>query len=324
MKLFTELEPVKFPFGLNFYDRILTIGSCFSDVLGNFLIRNKINCIANPFGNIYNPISLFRLLSDVLTRKELDPDNFYVHDEIWFHHDLHSDIRGFSKEEVKDKYYQIQNACGEFLLKSQLLVITFGTAWVYDLNGRTVANCHKRDGNDFEKRILGIEEMQKAFTSFHSELLKANPEIKIILTVSPVRHIKDGLSNNNLSKSSLIILAHAICSVQENLYYFPSYEIMIDELRDYRFYESDLIHPSKMAEQYIVKKFIEAIETKELNKFLKDMDSIQNRIKHQAFNPNSKAHQELLRKLLIFMESYMEKVDFSKEIGDIHKKLSLI
>lgn len=322
MKLKTDIKIQEYPFKLGLKTKVLTIGSCFSDVLHNFLDENKIESYSTNFGNIYNLISISKILQNLntedLSRKIIEGDG------VFYHYDFHSDIRAKSKKELIELIEKLNLRTQNFLSKIDVLTLTLGTSWVYKLKdtGEIVANCHKQLASKFEKILLNTEDQFEEFKQLYNYLKRLNPKLKIILTVSPVRHIKDGIVNNNLSKSILRVLCHLISESFENTYYFPSYEIMIDDLRDYRFYSEDLIHPSKQAESYILELFSEALFDSELKEFIKIWTSIKSSINHTPFNMNSKNHQNFIKNTLSKLEeiSKFKNVDSEKEI--LEKQLS--
>ncbi|MDP5120068.1 MAG: GSCFA domain-containing protein, partial [Spirosomaceae bacterium] len=252
MKFRTEIEPVNPGFEINLHDGIMTVGSCFSEIIGNKLSENKLNCLSNPFGTVFNPLSIFKLLHQSLSKQPLDQDLFTENnDDYWNHFDFHSKFSADSRQNLEHELSSIYDSVFQVLSSAKVLIITLGTANVYELksNNQVVANCHKQPQKLFNRRLLTLKEIQDDFQQFYDLLQVANNKIKIILTVSPVRHTRDGLNNNSVSKSILRTACHLIQQDNADVGYFPSYEIMMDDLRDYRFYKSDLIHPNEMAEQ---------------------------------------------------------------------------
>ena len=209
------------------------------------------------------------------------------------------------------------------LQEARVLIITTGTAFVYEQKSLqlAVANCHKQAQKDFLRRLSSLEEMHTGFEKFYYALKKHNPAIKIILTVSPVRHIKDSLELNSVSKSLLRLLAHQTCERYPELSYFPSYELQLDDLRDYRFYGRDLLHPSEEAEDYIWEKFISTYFSEESRKFLKEWQGIKRALSHRPFNPASEAHQSFIRKTIKKLEDFPYQVDVSEEILQLKSQL---
>ncbi|WP_420578069.1 GSCFA domain-containing protein [Ekhidna sp.] len=294
-------------------DQILLIGSCFSDEMGRKLIQSKLKALDNPFGTIYNPYSIFKLL-----QHKSHVDDVIESQGIYYHWDAHGSISGLSDMEVTLHFEQSVIETQTFLKKSNWLIITLGTSIIYEWNNKIVANCHKIPQSKFTKRFLNQQEIIEQFAQLHSSL---SQNINIIFTISPVRHIRDGLIENNRSKAILIDAIHQIVRSYENVQYFPSYEILIDELRDYRFYDRDMIHPNSQAIDYIWNIFSETYFDKETNDFLKEWSKVKAAIDHRPFQPDSESHQKFLRSTLEKLKSLNEKVDLSVEMKQIKNQL---
>lgn len=301
--------------------QILTLGSCFADVVGNQLRNNKLDVLVNPFGTLFNPLSIFKILSP--SYREADERLYVENQKMWFHYDFHSQFISNSKENLKEQVNQTIFAINCQLPTTNHLIITFGTAFIYKLLNPQihVANCHKMSNGLFEKELLSVKDICKSFAIFHAILKEINPNLKIILTVSPVRHTKDGVAENQLSKSILRAACHYLTTDYEDVEYFPSYEIMMDDLRDYRFYKSDLIHPNEVAEQYIFEKFSETYFDENLKDFSKDWTSIQTSLNHRSFNEKSENHQVFLKKLLDDLMKISVRVDVREEVNFVRQKL---
>lgn len=299
-------------------DPIYLIGSCFSDQIGKHLTDDKFNSLSNPFGTIYNPHSLFKLLTD-----QVSSEHIVESQGVFYHWDAHGLISGLSKEEVIQLMNLKRKETQAFLANAKWLILTLGTAHVYELpNENIVANCHKVPSLKFKKRLLSKKEIYDQFKGLHSYLTKINPYLNILFTVSPVRHIRDGLVENNQSKSVLISTIHSITNNYEKVSYFPSYEILIDELRDYRFYDSDMIHPSSEASQYIWERFKETFFDLETKDILLEWSKIRTAINHKPFQPQSESHQNFLRNTLQRCETLMGKVDIQNEINSLIKLIN--
>ncbi len=301
--------------------QLLTMGSCFADVVGNQLRHNKLDIIVNPFGTLFNPLSIFKILSPTYTQAD---ERLYIENQkMWLHYDFHSQFFSNSKETLRNQIDQTLFGIKCQLPTTNYLLITFGTAFIYRLlNPQTyIANCHKMPNSLFEKELLSVKDICKGFAVLHKELKEINPDLTIILTVSPVRHTKDGVPENQVSKSILRAACHYLTTDYENVEYFPSYEIMVDDLRDYRFYKSDLIHPNEVAEQYIFEKFIETYFDEDLKDFTKEWTSIQNSLNHRPFNEKSESHQTFLKKLLEDLMKISGRVDVREEVSFVRQKL---
>lgn len=318
-KFRTEVIVSKSNFQLSVGSAFLTLGSCFADVIGQRLNQYKFPVSANPFGTVYNPISLYGLLNE-----ELDVNLFLEREGLWLHHNYHSDLRATSKTELTELIVSTNEETLSVLKNVDYLVLTYGTAWVYETTegGQVVSNCHKVPQKQFHKRLLGMEEMIKAQGSFLDKVFQLNPNIKVLMTVSPVRHIKDGLSESQLSKSMLRVLCDLAVSSHENVSYFPSYEMMVDDLRDYRYYKDDLIHPTDFAQDYIWDKFKEAYFDDRANFFIKEWSKIIAAKHHRPFNPNAISHQNFLKSTLRKVRELSGLVDVTEEVDFFSRQVN--
>ena len=312
----------EYPFSLSRSDRVFTVGSCFAQHMADRLLHYKFSCASNSYGTLFHPVPLLQNLTDALIQADIDEALFLERDEIAFHYSCHSSVYAESKNDLKKKLQDLQSSVAKELKESKLLILTFGTAFLYQLlSGKPVANCHKQPKDTFNKELSSPEEIQNVFYSFYTELKKQNPKIQILLTVSPVRHIRDGVHENNLSKSALLLACDAIQNTFEDLHYFPAYEIVMDELRDYRFYEKDRVHPNDEALAYIWDKFAEAILTKDSLSLNRDLDKLFLSINHKAFIETSMAHKRFLQKTMASALALNEKVDLKEEIKELKKRL---
>lgn len=323
MKFRTEIESGNSPHKIGLKTGIVTIGSCFSDVLGDYLVNNKSNCLSNPFGTTYNLVSVRDLILGAFDEKNADESLIAEHSGRFFHYFYHSSFGEKDIPGLQQKIASIRQEAAGKLKSADYLVITLGTAWVYALkeSGTVVSNCHKQPSVYFEKRLLSLEEQKSAFQNIRSVLKKLNPGIRFILTVSPVRHIKDSIKLNSASKSALRWLCHELESEHEEVDYFPAFEIMTDDLRDYRFYKSDLIHPNEMAEEYILQHFSDIYFDKEFSDFIAEWSKIRATLMHRPFNPKGEAHQKSLKSVLSKMKILDEKVDLQQEITELNKRI---
>jgi len=224
---------------------------------------------------------------------------------------------------LKNELQGLQPSVAKDIKVSKLLILTFGTAFLYKLTSskKAVANCHKQPKNTFTKGLSSPVEIQAIFQSFYTELKKQNPQIQILLTVSPVRHIRDGVHQNNVSKSALLLACEEIQNTFEDVHYFPAYEIVLDELRDYRFFEKDRVHPNEEARDYVWAKFSEALLNRGSLLINKDVDKLFLSINHRVFREESEAHQQFLQKTLDLALKLNSKVDLEVEIRELKKRL---
>ena len=280
---------------IDYNSKIVSFGSCFAENMGDKLLYYKFQTQVNPFGIIFNPFSIEKLIERVVLQRYFTKDDIFFFNERWHCYEVHSELSDADSEVFLSKLNQILSDTQKQLQQATHIIITYGTSWVYrhiETNA-IVANCHKVPQKQFSKELLSIDSIQKSIQNTVSLIATLNPKCNFIFTVSPVRHLKDGFVENQVSKAHLIAAIYATTNTkQQTLNYFPSYEIMMDELRDYRFYADDMMHPSPMAIDYIWERFAatqidaNAIATMEL------VQTIQKGLAHRPFNPNSKSHQK--------------------------------
>ncbi len=311
---FTTLVGIpKADFNLTHQQTILLFGSCFTESIGQYLLNNKFDVTINPNGIIYNPISVINALQRVIENQHYSEHELLQLKEKWISLNHHGRFSGFKKDECLNNINNSLNQAHEKFTKAKTLIITFGSAWVYEYpNFGIVANCHKIPNKQFSKRLLSVKEILTAFDAIKETIKHLN----IVFTVSPVRHVNDGLHENNLSKAVLHLAINNIIKQNNNCSYFPSYELIIDELRDYRFFKDDLIHPTKMAVSYVWEKFADCYfdeDTKLLNEAIQKVRQAAN---HHPFNPKSEVHQKFVKSFLFTITKIQEDfpfLDFEEE-----------
>lgn len=298
MKLQThiKLEPSLEQFG--YKDKLLLLGSCFAENIGKKLAYHKFEAVTNPFGIIFNPIALERLVQDAVTDKTYTEEDVFNHQEVWKSFVAHSNLNAASRLEAVIYLQEAQQQLRTYLLEASHVFITLGTAWVYKHIERdcVVANCHKVPQKEFSKKLLTEDEVSKSVSQICKSIKTLNPSAHIVFTVSPVRHAKDGFVENTRSKAHIITAVHKLVDAQQ-AYYFPAYELLMDELRDYRFYASDMLHPSEQAIDYIWERFVEVYAFAKAKQTLKKVASIQKRVAHKPFHPASEEHKLFRLKL---------------------------
>lgn len=258
MKFRTEIQIPKSDFKISHSSSIIAMGSCFVENVGQKLGDLRFDIDINPFGIIFNPYSIAKILKNVINDELSYNTNFIERNQQFYGYDFHSKFNATNANEFLDKIKSTNKKTNQSLLMADALMLTFGTAWIYKhkISTQIVANCHKVPQSEFEKSMLDLEELKSIYQHLLTDLFEKNSDLKIILTVSPVRHLKDGFVENNQSKSVLLLLCQYLTNLfPEQVIYFPSYEIVMDDLRDYRFYNSDLIHPNQQAIDYIFEKF---------------------------------------------------------------------
>jgi lysophospholipase L1-like esterase len=284
---------------IDYNSKVILLGSCFSDNIGQKLSYHKFQSVLNPFGILFHPKAIESVIKNAITKKEYTEEDVFFFNERWQSFTTHSKLSASSKEEALNQLNQASALINTALKSSTHIIITLGTSWVYRFlaSGKIVANCHKVPQHKFKKELLPITEINKSLSSIISLVRKVNPNINFIFTISPVRHLRDGFIENQQSKSHLISALHQIIKNQKNIFYFPSYEIMMDELRDYRFYKEDMIHPNQIAINYIWEKFYENWLSDEAIDLKKQVIKIQRGLEHKPFNTDSNEYREFLSSL---------------------------
>lgn len=323
MQFHTELVPESLPHSIGLNSRIVTIGSCFAEVMGRRLADHKLTVLDNPFGTIFNPVSIVRLLTMALYGTPPEEDRYIERDGTWFHYDFHSSLWATNRDELRALLIRTLAQTGLALREANFLFLTLGSAVVYRHieTGKVVANCHKMPGQLFEKYLYQIDHLRDELTRLLKILRKANPKLNVLLTVSPVRHTRDTLPINQVSKSTLRVIAHELTVWNNWVSYFPAYELMIDDLRDYRFYEADLIHPNALAHDYIFDKLAESAFDVELRDFIVQWSKLKKSLAHRPLYGNSPAHEQFLGRLLTQLESLSAQVDVSAELAAVRSRL---
>lgn len=299
MKLQTKIPLKKESKNLiNHQSKILLLGSCFSENIGNKLNYYKFQATQNPFGILFHPKAIENLITNTTHKKRYLSDDLIFQNERWYSFDAHSNISHIDKNTLLDNLNSAINNTNQQLKKATHIIITLGTSWVYRFieKDTIVANCHKIPQKKFLKELLSVDEITQSLEVIIAHIKSINTKAKVLFTVSPVRHLKDGFIENTQSKSHLITAIHTILN-QGYTFYFPSYEIMIDELRDYRFYAEDMIHPNKIAINYIWEKFVDTWISDASKTTMKTIETIQKGIAHKPFNKNSEQHQQFLKDL---------------------------
>ncbi len=295
----TQIPLQKSDFPIDYTSKVLSLGSCFAENMAEKLEYFKFENVVNPFGIIFNPVSLEKLILRSIHKKYFTENDVFYHNEAWHCYEVHSELSNPDKEEFLSNLNQLIDSTNQQLSNSTHVIITLGTSWVYRHieSNEIVANCHKVPQRQFVKELLSIAQIEASLQNIISEIQTINPKCNFVFTVSPVRHIKDGFVENTLSKAHLISALHASNFQLPTSSYFPSYEIMMDELRDYRFYAEDMLHPNQTAIDYIWIKFFENYVNEKEFALMNQVCDIQRALKHRPFNPNSESHKKFLENL---------------------------
>ena len=301
MNFFTKIDVPAADFKIDYTSRLAFFGSCFADNISAQFAKRKFKVKANPFGTVYNPVSLASQTKAIADGKVFGEEDVFQDtrcDGLWHCWDAHSSLSAHAREECVDKLNAATTQARDFLRKADAVFITLGTAFVYYLkdSGKPVSNCHRQDPNLFTRRMISVDEATEAICETIASIRQLNPHAHIVFTVSPLRHMSDGAHGNNLSKATVLL---AINNALEKTAaeYFPSYEIVMDELRDYRFYDSDMIHLSKTAEEYIFERMVETYYDSITRENIAKVEKFLKMANHRIQDENSPATQEFKEKL---------------------------
>ncbi|NRA93327.1 MAG: GSCFA domain-containing protein [Psychroserpens sp.] len=300
MKLSTQLDLRRQPHNtIDYHSNLLLLGSCFSEHMAQKLDYFKFQNLSNPFGILFQPFAIEKLITKAINGYEYTENDLFFLNEQWHCFDAHSRRNSTSQQIILKDLNTHLKATHSMLLDATHVIITLGTAWVYrkTSSDEIVANCHKVPQRQFTKELLAIDAISESLEAIIALVRSINPNVSFLFTVSPVRHLKDGFVENTQSKSHLISAIHNVVDIRKGLYYFPSFEIMLDELRDYRFYERDMIHPNAIAVDHIWETFKNVWVSETSQTTMDDVDFIQKGLQHKPFNPNSEAHMHFLEQL---------------------------
>ncbi len=283
---------------IDYQSKIGLMGSCFVENIGEKLNYYKFQNWVNPFGILFQPLAIEKALDSIVNKRLFSPSDLIEHDGLWHSLHHHSKFSNTDKGKVLSSINTALVESHEALKTSSHFIITLGTAWVYHHieTNQLVANCHKIPQKEFVKRLLTIEEITSSLEHSKTLVKSLNPNIEIIITLSPVRHLKDGMIASARSKALLLTAIHEVTGV-DYCHYFPSYEILQDDLRDYRFYNSDMLHPNESSVLYIWEYFVKKWMSPSNAKAMALVNKIQKGLKHKAFNPKSKKHLSFVENL---------------------------
>lgn len=302
MQFRTQIPLSKTNNPIDYTSKVISFGSCFAENMAEKFDYFKFQNTTNPFGIIFNPVSIEKIISRVVKQELYTEKDVFFYNERWHSYEVHSDLSNSDREELLETLNKAISETFKHLKEASHIIITYGTSWIYRNieNEEIVANCHKVPQKQFSKELLPVEVIQKSIRNTINLIQTLNPDVNFIFTVSPVRHIKDGFAENQLSKSHLFAGLHSILKTEHlklNTEYFCAYEIMMDELRDYRFYTEDMLHPNQIAIDYIWKLFSENYISENSISTMQEVDEIQKSLRHRSFNPESEQHQKFLAKL---------------------------
>lgn len=281
---FRTIIPVKAQPSVNHDTRFLLLGSCFAENIGQKLLDFRFQGDVNPFGVLYNPISIAQALERLVEKRPFAANELFEYGGLWHSWMHHGSFSDQAAEKAVEKMNRRFLAAAENLAQTDLLAITFGSAWVYEFEGKTVANCHKVPNNRFTRRRLAVDEITARYTQLFDTLRRQNPRLKVLLSVSPIRYLRNNATENQTSKAILLLAVEELCRTTPNTDYFPAYEIVLDELRDYRFFADDMVHPSPLAVAYVWERFAQAYFTPATLALLPDIEKENKRAAHRPLH----------------------------------------
>lgn len=329
MDFFTRLQWPKSLIDISYQDRLLLFGSCFAESIGYRLAEYKFQADINPFGVLYNPESISAAIRSLLNPQEKTKDDLFFHEGLFHSFSHHSSFSATTENSCLTNINSRTQVASDNLNNATRLMITFGTAYVYRLKktGDVIANCHKLPADNFNHERLSVSEIVNEWYQLLSLLYERNKNLKIIFTVSPIRHWKDGAHENQLSKSTLLLVIEELQKQYPGqVDYFPAYELMMDELRDYRFYAEDMCHPSETAIQYIWEHFIRTHMNQPTLQLVKEIDHILKSVNHKPFNPQNESYKQFIMQTLLKIEQLSKKspyLCFKKEVEILKNNSSM-
>lgn len=300
MDAFRTIIPIKKSIDLNHADRILTMGSCFADHISGLLQQSGFRVNVNPFGVLYNPMSVVKSLEMLWYNIPFRDEDLFEYQGLYGSFMHHTSFSGRDKEAVLSHIRHQAEEASRALHEASCLMLTFGTSWVYSLaeTGKIVANCHKLPDYYFVRRRLEVAEIVDYYTEFLATIFQEKPDLKILMTVSPIRHFKDGAHENTLSKAVLHLAIEELCLRFPQIAYFPAYELLCDDLRDYRFYDEDMLHPNAQAIRYVWEAFAQFAFDKNTKDLIHQVQQIHKAMQHKPFHPDDEAYQRFAQKNL--------------------------
>ena len=319
MNFFTNIDIKPLPAPITYAHKVMLIGSCFTEHIGNSLSESKFQTLQNPNGILFEPSSVCRSLVSYIQNRQYSAADLHLYNEIYQSWDHHSRFSNPDRDVCLNGINTSQQNAHRFLKETDWLIITLGSSFVYKLQEtrQEVANCHKAPASWFEKYLIPINEQIAGLDNTIHQLFHFNPKLKIIFTISPVRHLRDGVTENNRSKARLIETVHHLVQKFDRLFYFPAYELVIDVLRDYRFYDIDLAHPNYAATQFVMEHFTDYAFDHPTKTLLTEIRQLVTARKHKPFHPGSSQHRDFLNRNLLKAEALSKlypSLDFSSEI----------
>ena len=330
MNFRSEFTPKPFSQKIKHTDKLLLVGSCFTEQIGKKLAAHKFNTLENPNGILFNPISIAKSLTGYATEKIYSEEELFYYNELWASREHHTRFSDTDKATAIKKINDEQQLAINFIKNADWVVLTLGSSFIYEWKDiaagedykNVAANCHKIPTDKFNRRLAEPTEIINVLQSMQQTILNINPSANFIYTISPVRHLREGFIENNRSKATLIQAVHTLVN-EKNIFYFPAFELVIDDLRDYRFFAEDLVHPNYAATNYVWEKFIPTVINESSQILMKEINEINAAMNHKPFNENSLAHQNFKKKYLekvIILKSNYPYLNLENEIITFTKK----
>lgn len=325
MKFRFEFDIKKLPEPITHQHKLLLMGSCFTENIGAKLEKYKFTTLQNPNGILFNPVSVADALTDYVEERTFHESDLFFYNEAWHSWRHHGRFSGITAGEALGKINASTAEAHRFLKSADYVFITLGSSWTYALTdkaanakpGNVAANNHKAPADWFHRRLMTSEDVLRVLDNAIHRLFFFNPKLKIIFTISPVRHLREGVVENNRSKAALIQAVHHLVDKFDRLYYFPAYELVIDDLRDYRFYAEDLVHPNYFATEYVWERLVDACMSENTKALMEDIHAVNLAVQHKAFNPSSVQHRDFLQRFFQKTNALQKRnphLDFSKEL----------
>lgn len=324
MNFHAEFFPASLPSRIRHRDKILLAGSCFTEQIGNKLAQHKFSVLENPNGILFNPVSIAHALISYAEEKVYDEDELFYYNESWGSWRHHTKFSNWEKAVALKTINDSQCKASEFIKEAKWILLTLGSAFVYeDIHAdqgikfkNIVANCHKVPATAFNRRLLEVREIEEVLSGMIKAVKKISPGVNFIFTISPVRHLREGFIENNRSKAALIQCVHSLVN-DVDIFYFPAYELIIDDLRDYRFFAEDMVHPNYAATNYVWEKFIQTCIDEQTQLLMKEIYTIVAAKNHKPFNPTSEQHKRFLQLNIEKLQKIKEQfpyIDLTEEL----------
>jgi hypothetical protein len=314
MNFRSKLTPKPFSIKMKHTDTLLLVGSCFTEQIGKKLAAHKFDVLENPNGILFNPMSIAKAVMSYANGKLYYEDDLFYYNELWASREHHTQFSNIEKDAALKTINKSQQKAIDFIKNADWILLTLGSAFVYEWKDivatdnyeNVAANCHKIPTDKFNRRLTEPQEIKMLLQKMEASVRAINPKVKIIYTISPVRHLREGFVENNRSKAALIQAVHSLTN-DTNIFYFPAYELVIDDLRDYRFFAEDLAHPNYAATNYVWEKFVPTVVDESSQQLMEKINEVNAAMSHKAFNPNSEAHKK-------FLQANLSKVALLKEM----------